>query len=148
MAEEVGRSPQQADSGPLHVLPDMGGYLVETGVGLGEGLPFGSYVPVVEAEKLQAELLHELEGSVRRHQGPLHGVGLPVPGTDGGLVAEHVLPPGADGVPPRHGETEMFLHGLSRHDLVGLVFPEGQGIAGKGSFIPDFSNAGEIFSHC
>ena len=148
MAEEIGRSPQQPYSGPLHVLPDMGGDLVEPGVGFGKGLSLGSDIPVVEAEKFQPELLHELKGSVRRHQGPLHGVGLPVPGTDGCLIAEHVLPPGADGVPPRHGEPEMFLHGLSRHDLVGMVLPEGQGIWGKGAFIPDFSHAGEVFSHC
>ena len=82
----------------------------------------------MEAEILDAQLLHELEARVHLGLGVGHGALLRPEGLVRRVPAEHVRTAGAQVVPPGHGEGQVLLHGLAQDDTVRVVELEGQGV--------------------
>ena len=80
MREQIGRPPQQLDSGAFLGGLQMGHDRVEVAIGRHERRPVRRDVPVVKAVKRRAELRHELEGRVHAPLGVLDRFAAVVPG--------------------------------------------------------------------
>jgi hypothetical protein len=131
VAEQVGGAPEQADAGPVHVRLQLVDHGQEVHGRLGEGLPLGHKVAVVEAEIRGPELLEELEGGIslrpRRDQGIEARV---EPGAIERSAAEDIAARPVEGVPAADRDAQVVRHPLSQDHPIGLVNLEGERIIG------------------
>ena len=105
---------------------------------------FVNQVDVVETEVLDTHLLHEFEAGIDLVAGTLHGRCTLVPGEFLGAAAELVAAFGAEGVPPRHRETEPILHLAAAYDALGVIVMECERILRILALEGDFPYGGEI----
>ena len=144
VAEDVGRAPQQAETRFGLFLLDVGDDFLQVLLVLLGGCRFVNQVDVVETEVLDAHLLHEFEAGIDLVAGTLHGRCTLVPGELLGAAAELVAAFGAEGVPPRHRETEPILHLAAAYDALGVIVMECERILRILALEGDFPYGGEI----
>lgn len=143
VAEQVGRSPQQANASAVLFLLEHLGHGVEILMALGERLALGGHVPIVKAVEMHAELFHELKGHAHAILGILKAVLGRFPRAQHRAGAERVLAGAAERVPISHGEAEMFLHRLAFHHLVLVVVMKGEHILALWAFEADLFDIGK-----
>jgi len=98
----------------------------------------------VETIVLDADLPHEFETRVHLGFRALDRACGLVPREGFGAAAELVAAFGAEGVPPRHRETEPILHLAAFHDFFGVVVTESHRVLRLQAFEFDLSHGGEI----
>ncbi len=145
VAEHVGRAPKVLDAGGGHLLLKIRHDGVHAGLVLLDGRTFVYKVHVVEAEILDAELLHDFETGVGLGLGTFHGVGRCVPRERLRAAAELVGAFGAKGVPPRHREAEPVLHLLAQYHAFRVVVAVGHRVVARRAFILDLAYLRKIF---
>ena len=125
VAEDVGCAPEVLDVGVLlHLLQSVVGDSLHASLILLNGSTLLNEVYIMEAEVLDAQLVHDLEAGVHLVLGTLHSVIGLVPLVAAGLTAKGVTAGLSQGVPPCHGELEPVLHLLTHHHALGLVVVE------------------------
>ena len=147
VGEHICRTPQALDVGALHFFKDVIGDLVKATVGLLDVISLGYKVDVVEAEVLDAELLHKLKARIHLCLGVCHRAFFGVEALVGGVSAEHIGACGAKVVPPSHREGQMLAHLFAKDDSVSIIVAECKGIFAVLALKFDFGNVLENFSH-
>ena len=127
VGEHVGRAPQALDAGFLHFDQHVVGDLIQAPVGFLDVIGFRHQVDIVEAEVLNAQLLHHLKAGIHLGLRVVHGVHLRAKALVGGTGTEHILAGRHQGVPPGHREGQVLAHGLAQDDPAGVVIFESQG---------------------
>ena len=146
IVEAVGRTPQHLFAALAHQLGQQVGDFVQPGVGFLQGGGLRGDVPIVEAEIIDVQLIHQLEGRVSLGAVNGHGIAL-AEILDKGAAPEHVGAVAAQGMPVGQGEFQLLAHGLARHDLLRVVIPEGQGIGAFRALVGHLGDAGKIGVH-
>ena len=124
VSEDIGRTPQQADTGLGLLLLGIGDHLLEVLlILLGRG-SLVHEVYVMEAVILDTHLLHEFETGIHLGLGTLHRACGLVPRELLGAHTELVATLGAERMPPRHRETEPILHLAAHNHTLGLIVME------------------------
>ena len=144
VAEDIGRAPQQFDAGFGLFLLGVGYDLPEVLFVLFGRRGFVHEVYVVETIVLDADLPHEFETRVHLGFRALDRTCGLVPREGFGAAAELVAAFGAEGVPPRHRETEPILHLAAFHDFFGVIVTESHRVLRLRAFEFDLSHGGEI----
>ena len=115
----------------------MGDDGVEVLVGLGERRTFRGDIAVVETIKRCADFLEKLKGCIHANLGDGHGIFALFPRPYNRAWAKRIRAGAAECVPIGDGETQVLRHGLTVHDLGGIVVAEGEGIGAAGAFVGD-----------
>lgn len=140
VAEEVGRTPEQFDTGTLLLLLEDGDDAIEVSIALAEVRAFRCYVAIVEAVELDAELLEKLEHHPRAGDRHVHRIGPIFPGPNRTTGAERIAARASQGMPVGNGKTEVILHRFTGDDSVGVVVTESERVGRCGTFVGDFRN--------
>ena len=145
VAEDVGRAPEQLDVGELlHLLEGIVGNDLHALFVFLDGGTLLDEVHVVEAEVVNAQLVHQLEACIHLVLGPLDGALGLFPLIGAGLTAELVAAGLSQCMPPGHSELQPVLHFLSHHNALGLVVVEGHHVLTLFALKGDFSDKREI----
>jgi len=147
MAEQVGRAPQQLDSGFLHGRRRPVDETREVGIAFGQRRSLRRQVTVVEAEEGRTQLAQEFESSRELALGQNKRIALPHPRPVERRGAEHVLTVGAEAVPVGNGEPQVILHPLAQHPTLRVVPTEGQRIGRLRSLVGDLAHGRKIRCH-
>ena len=148
VAEHVGRAPEVLYARLGHQSLEVFGDFGHTALVFVDVGRVADEVHVVEAEILDAELLHDFEAGVSLLLGDCHGVLALVPGELLRSSAELVAALGAQCVPPCHGEFQPFLHGLAQHYALSVIVTIRHRIVRFRAFELDLPDVGEIFLCC
>ena len=137
IGKQVGRTPEQLDSGRLLQALGVGDHLVEVAVGLAQAPALGGDIPIVETPEGRPDLDEELEGGIHATQGVSQGILAGFPGAVDGRTAERIQARAAERVPIGDTEAHMLRHGLPVDDLVRVIVAKSHQIVGGGSFVGD-----------
>jgi hypothetical protein len=141
MNEVLGCAPKQADSGALHLALYEVHHLVEVLIGLAQRGAMGCEIPIVERIEGRPKFFAKFKKDRNTALGLIQGISFgSIPGTIPCPPAEHIAAVATHGVPIHHREAEVFLHGSSFDDFVGIIPFEGQRILGLRSFVLNRAN--------
>ena len=149
VAEDIGCSPEILDVGILlHLLQRIVGDSFHASFVFSDGSPLFNEVNIVEAEVLDAQLVHDFEACIHLVLGALNGIVGLVPFVAAGLSAKGVTRSLSQRVPPCHSELQPVFHLLAHYHALRLIVVERHYILTVLSFERNLTGKRKIFFHC
>ena len=146
VAEEIRSSPEQLNTRASLCIFKLSYHSIKVLMGLTKILAFRGDISIMETVIRNTELLHELKRYIDLLQRHLKRVRPVIPWTNGASWTERITTSTAEGVPPRHSETQVLLHRLPLNNLIRVVVAEREWILGVWSLVLNLWHV-EILSH-
>ncbi len=145
VTKHIGGSPKKLDVGTLHLLKSIVGDGLHAGFIFINSRSLVNKIHIVEAEVLDAQLVHDLEASVHLVLCPLDRIRSLVPLVVSGLATELVTARLTECVPPSHGEFEPILHLLSEDYSLRVIIMKRQRVLAFHTLERNLTDLREIF---